>query len=354
MINFGLVGVGRLFNSRLAEVFERELLGACVKSVCDLDISKATDAAHKLRCDVDSCFDELVVRSDIDVLYIATESGNHFSHARSALRAGKHVIVEKPPTLFPGELIELTEEAEKHGLMYSVILQNRFNPAIKVLKAAQEKGRFGKILIGTVRLRWCRYQEYYEDGWHGTWEMDGGVISQQAFHHIDALQWICGDVEEVVSAQANLVNRLEAEDTTVASIKFTSGALGVIEATTAVRPRDVEASLSIIGENGVAVIGGIALNNVEHWEFIESERDDENATQKFSQEVPTGYGLSHGPLIQEIINRLETGNIVPPFGGIDALPAINLMHALYRSAEIGGWSSVGQDSLSARLGRRDR
>jgi UDP-N-acetyl-2-amino-2-deoxyglucuronate dehydrogenase len=219
------------------------------------------------------------------------------------------------------------------------------------LKEAYDEGRFGKITLATVRLRWCREQAYYEDGWHGTWKMDGGVISQQAFHHIDALQWICGRPSSVVAAQTNSINQLEAEDTMVATIKFLDGALGVIEATTAARPRDFEASLSLVGEKGLVLIGGIALNKIEMWEFVNSRSEDITIPSDFSEEVPTGYGLSHGRLIQEIVDRLSKGNINPPISGSDALPAVELVHALYRSVETANWVDLEDHPLSARLGR---
>jgi len=279
-----------------------------------------------------------------------TESGNHAEHARLALEAGKHVIVEKPPALIPSQVIELEQLAESKGLMYAVIFQNRFNPAMQILKKTFEAGRFGKIVLSTIRLRWCRYQEYYEDGWHGTWKMDGGVINQQAIHHIDALQWVCGPISEVCAAQTNVLNKLEAEDTTVAIVKFKSCHLGVIEATTAARPEDFEASIAIIGEKGMAGIGGIALNLVETWQFVEPTPEDASIPGKYSQQVPSGYGLSHGPLIQEIVDRLNRGQIEAPITGSDAVPAVQLVHALYRSVEVNGWVRLEEQPLSDFLG----
>jgi len=332
------------------EVFRDELKNARVTVVCDHVREKANQHGEELGAQAIYDMKDLLSSQEVDVISIMTESGNHAEHARLALEAGKHVIVEKPPALIPSQVIELEQLAESKGLMYAVIFQNRFNPAMQILKKTFEAGRFGKIVLSTIRLRWCRYQEYYEDGWHGTWKMDGGVINQQAIHHIDALQWVCGSIEKVCAAQTNALNRLEAEDTTVAILKFMSGHLGVIEATTAARPEDFEASISIVGDKGMAEVGGIALNSVERWQFTEPTSEDIYNPEKYSQQVPSGYGLSHGPLIQEIVDRLNRGQIEAPITGSDAVPAVQLVHALYRSVEVNGWVRLEEQPLSDFLG----
>jgi predicted dehydrogenase len=184
--------------------------------------------------------------------------------------------------------------------------------------------------------------------------MDGGVISQQAIHHLDALQWICGPIRDVHAMQANALNHLEAEDTTVATVRFEDGALGVIEATTAARPDDFEASISVVGENGMAVIGGIALNQIETWQFVVERPGDRDVPKKHSQVVPTGYGLSHGPLLQEIVDRIKSGRSDPPIGGGDTIRTVQLVHALYRSSETGGSVKIADEPLSQRLGKGSR
>jgi len=259
--------------------------------------------------------------------------------------------VEKPITMLPGEAEELNKLAAKHDIMYAAAFQNRLNPAVRCLQRAIERKRFGKIVTATIRLRWCRHQSYYEDGWHGTWVQDGGVINQQAIHHVDALNWLLGPVDSVCVATGNRLNLLEAEDTLVAAVRYSSGALGTIEATTAARPEDLEASLSVVGEKGMALIGGIALNKIETWKFVEPEPEDADTPSLYSQEVPTGYGLSHGPLLQEIIDRLQRGSKIPPVTAEDALRTTELVHALYRSDEIGGWVRLADKPVSHRLGQ---
>lgn len=348
-IRVAIIGCGRV-SQRYKEVFRDELRGARVVAVCDKVLTRAQDLGAALNCPATHDAHEILRRTDVDLVVILTESGNHADHARTALMAGKHVVVEKPAALFPDEIYELAQMAEQKSLMYSVIFQNRFNPAMRALKLAWDRGRFGTLVVATVRVRWCRTQNYYADGWHGTWAMDGGVINQQAIHHIDALQWICGLPTQVVSSQARRANVLEAEDTTVALANFPGGGLGIIEATTAARPRDFEASMSIVGTGGTVVVGGIALNRVESWEFVERFPEDDSACKRHSQEVPTGYGLSHGPLLQDVIDRLQRGIIVPPVTAIDGASSVRIVHALYRSAEVGNWVALYDQPLSSRLG----
>tara|TARA_Y200000002_G_scaffold131739_1_gene108559 strand:+ start:43732 stop:44790 length:1059 start_codon:yes stop_codon:yes gene_type:complete len=350
MIRIAILGCGRVVQNRYVEVFQKELSNTTVVAACDIIKSKADLVSNLLECRAFYNYEDLLSIKDIDAVLIATESGKHYEHALAALEAGKHIIVEKPPALIPQEVMKINDIANQKNLMFAVIFQNRFNPALVKLKECYDKKRFGKIILATIRLRWCRYQDYYEDGWHGTWKMDGGVVSQQAIHHIDALQWICGDIKEVCSNTGNMLNDLEAEDTITALTKFKSGAMGIIEATTAARPEDFEASMSIVGENGTVEIGGIALNKIKTWKFLNPIDEDNSIQKKFSSEVPSGYGLSHGPLLQEIINRLKDGNIIPPISGNDTLPTISLVHALYSSDENRSWVNLENEPLSKRLG----
>ncbi len=247
MVRIGVLGAGRVTQNRYVDVFKNEVTGFRLTRVGDLVAQRADTVASALGAQ--AVYDEqgIVHAPDVDVVVICTESGKHHEHVRLALEAGKHVVVEKPPALFPGEILDDARLAAARGRMYAVVFQNRFNPAMLKLKETFESGRFGKIVLATVRLRWCRYQDYYEDGWHGTWAMDGGVINQQAIHHLDALQWIAGPIAEVQAMQGNALNRLEAEDTTVAVVKFRTGSLGVIEATTAAAFSGWETKVSATG-----------------------------------------------------------------------------------------------------------
>ena len=352
-LNVAFIGCGRVAQWQ-GTLFKQGFEGARVISVCDLDRNKAVSLAKSLGAEVADNDAQVFADPRIDLVSIMTESGHHYRHSRSALLAGKHVIVEKPPCMFAEQVIELKELAAASGLMYAPIFQNRFNPAIKILKQAHDAGRFGKVVCVAVRLFWCRYQDYYQDGWHGTWELDGGVINQQAIHHVDAMNWICGPVADVSSFHTRRLNELEAEDTVVCTVKFCSGAVGTLEATTAARPRDMDASLSIIGELGSASIGGIALNKVERWEFVDPMPEDSSIPERYSVDVPNGYGYSHGPLIQEIINKTRANDLHPPVSADSAASTVQLIHSIYRSAEDGAVVRVSNNLRSRNLGRRQR
>ena len=285
-----------------------------------------------------------------DLVFVLTPSGMHYEHVKDALLAGSHVLVEKPAAMTPAQIAELQTLSEQCGLMLCVGFQNRFNSAMILLKDAVDRQRFGKIVTATIRLRWCREQDYYNDGWHGTWQQDGGVINQQAIHHVDALRWLLGPIESVCAITGNRLNHLEAEDTLVSVLRFENGALGTIEATTAARPRDFEASISIVGEKGYALIGGIALNEIIEWQFIEKLPEDELARDQYSQEVPNGYGLSHNNLINNVINEIKSGRLLSPVPIEDALATTEFVHALYASDEDHGWVRLSGKPLSLRLG----
>ncbi len=350
VIRIAVVGCGRVAQHYRKILDSGAVSGWQMVGFCDIIEDRAADFARHFNSHPFTDYEKMLVESLPDLVLILTPSGLHHIHARRALERGAHVLVEKPIAMLPSEARELDALATAKGLMCGVAFQNRLNPAIQCLRQALVEGRFGHIVTATIRLRWCRYQDYYEDGWHGTWHQDGGVINQQAIHHVDALTWLMGPVDAVCATTANRLNRLEAEDTMVAVVRFASGALGTIEATTAARPQDFEASLSVVGEKGLAVIGGIALNKVETWHFVEPTPEDSEIPEKFSQDVPNGYGLSHAPLLQGVINNLREGRIDPPVSAEQCIQTTELVHALYSSDERGGWVSLADKPISIRLG----
>lgn len=350
-VRFALLGCGRVAG-RYQEVFNGEVEGGRVVACCDLDRAKAAAAAANLGGA--AVFEDaraMLAEVRPDVVCILSESGHHYDHARLVLESGCNVVIEKPVAMLPDHAYAIGELARSRGLMATVVKQNRWNPAMVALKAAMDAGRFGRVITATIRLRWCRQQSYYEDGWHGTWAMDGGVINQQAIHHIDALQWVCGPLDAVAALGDHRLMTLEADDTTVAALRFANGALGTLEATTAARPCDVEASLSVVGESGMAVIGGMALNQVETWTFVNPLPGDAEAPARFSQVVPTGYGLGHGPYLQAVIDRVAKGDLSPVLAPEDAVKSLEIVHALYASMEAEGWVRMADKPQSRRLGR---
>ena len=345
----GILGCGRI-STRYLEVFRDELTDAAdVVGVADLVPAKREALAAALGTTAMGSLDELAAARP-DLVCVLTESGNHFRHALALLEHGINVIVEKPLSLRIDQAERLGQVAAKRGLICAEIKQNRYNPAVRFVRDAMDAGRFGRIVSAGVRVHWCREQSYYEDGWHGTWAMDGGVLSQQAIHHVDALRWLVGPVEAVCASGRAINNRLEAEDTAVAVLQFANGALGTIEATTSARPRDFEAALHIVGAEALAKISGVAMNRMETWEAVSPQPDDADVIERVTQEVPNGYGLSHGPYIRAVIDRLGEGRTDVAVGAAEAAETLALLHGIYASMETGGWVRLADRPVSSRLG----
>jgi UDP-N-acetyl-2-amino-2-deoxyglucuronate dehydrogenase len=353
-LRIAFLGAGRVAQHYDKMLRLKELSGFELVGICDTNIVAAQKLSEAWKTEPYSDLEVMIEHANPELVLVLTPSGMHYEHAKLILLHGVNVLVEKPMTMLPSQALDLDLIATSRGLMLGVVFQNRFNPSIVKLKEALQQNRFGKIITATIRLRWCREQSYYMDGWHGTWEFDGGVINQQAIHHVDALNWLLGPITTVSATMAKRMNKLEAEDTLVAIFRLENGALGTIEATTAARPRDFEASLSVVGEKGTCVIGGIALNEVITWEFIDSIKDDETVKNEFSQEVPTGYGLSHAYVLNNTFERLNNGIKDPLVSTASSIATSELIHAIYASIEKECWINVADKIESQRLGKKDK
>lgn len=344
-----VLGCGRV-SSRYREVLAGELADrAEVVGACDRqrDLAKGfvSVTGGAAVTDIDA-----LVALNPDLVCILTESGNHARDALALLGRGCNVLIEKPVALRLDDAETIRDTAKAAGLMAAVVKQNRYNPAMRFVRDKVESGAFGRLIAAEVRVHWCRYQDYYEDGWHGTWRMDGGVLAQQAIHHLDALQWLGGPIARVCAVGKALVNRLEAEDTAAAVVEFESGAVGTIVGTTAARDRDFEASVQLVGEKARVKVGGSALNRLEDWFCVEQDPSETDVERRHSQDVPSSYGLGHGPLLRDVLEAIETGG--PPPVDVDAaMTSLRLMHALYASMETGGWVDLRGGAVSGRLGR---
>lgn len=350
-ISFALVGCGRVA-SRYLDIFTNgEISGGVLSDVCDTAKDRVQNFAAASGATAWHDLGGMLGGAAARCVVVSTPSGDHAAHVRAILDSGRHVVVEKPMTMRLEEAAELTRLAEQRGLLFCVVKQNRYNPAMRKVKETMDSGRFRRPVLGTVRVRWARGMDYYgSDPWRGKFLSDGGVITNQAIHHIDALQWVMGPVAAVCAAGTARLNDIEVDDTTVGLLRFENGALGVIEATTATRPDDIEASLSIMGEGGTVVVGGLALNEIETWLFAEPRPGDETAAADFSQEIPNAYGLGHAPLLQDVIDELRRGGTTPPIDGNAGAKSLAIVHALYRSMETGGWVDLSAGPSSARLG----
>ncbi|HEY0236454.1 MAG TPA: Gfo/Idh/MocA family oxidoreductase, partial [Afipia sp.] len=244
-------------------------------------------------------------------------------------------------------MIRACDEA---GVKLFIVKQNRFNLPVVKAREALLAGRFGRLILGTVRVRWCRPQSYYDmDEWRGTWAYDGGVLTNQASHHVDMLEWFFGDVMSVHARASTALAKIETEDTAVATLKFRNGALGIIEATTAARPKDLEGSLSILGEKGAVEIAGFSVNKIRHWQFAEELPSDKTVIEEFSVNPPNVYGFGHREYYNHVVDVLAH-NGAALVDGLEGRRSLELISALYESIETGKEVTLGFTPRFSRLG----
>ena len=349
----GLIGCGRVGTYYIKILKSKKIKNYKVISVCDLDPKKSKIFSKHLKCKPYNNYKSLEFYKDIDTVLILTPSGSHFEIAKFFLKKKINVICEKPLTMIPKNSLILDNIAKKNNVICTVVFQNRFNKSIKFLKKIIEKKKFGKIISISLSLLWCRYQKYYEDGWHGTWLNDGGVTNQQAIHHIDIIRWLFGPVLSVCSVAENRLNKLEAEDTMHAVVKFNKSFNGNIEITTAARPKDLHASLSVVGENGTIVISGVGLNKIQLLHLKGLKESVLKIKKKYSEKVFTGYGNSHIFYLDEIFKRIIKKSKKPLVSCEEAYRTSKLIHALYKSSEKKKWIKVSDKNLSNKLGKNN-
>jgi predicted dehydrogenase len=328
-LRIALVGCGRISKRHLdviSAIPELELVG-----VCDLKKDRADRVSAATG--VPAFYDHVAMASALKptIVSVLTESGAHASVACDVVPYTEHIIVEKPMALTLESADRLIETCEHAGVRLYVVKQNRYNRPVVRLRRALEAGRFGKLVLGTVRVRWCREQDYYDqDAWRGTWAQDGGVFTNQASHHVDLLQWMLGPVESVKAYTATRLVNIETEDTGIALLKFTSGALGVVEATTATRPKDLEGSLSLLGEKGSVVIAGFAVNKMETWNFSEPLAEDATVFED-SVNPPNVYGFGHLEFYKDVLDCIARARR-PMLDGLEGRKSLELITAMYDAA----------------------
>ncbi|KYG25477.1 oxidoreductase [Bradyrhizobium sp. AT1] len=352
MIRFGLLGCGRIAKRHSDLLGGNHIKGARLVAVCDPIRARADALASKFNVGAHYDIADFLGRKDIDAVAVLTPSGLHPEHATACARAGKHVVVEKPMALRLQDADEMIRACDEAGVKLFVVKQNRFNVPIVKAREALDAGRFGRLVLGTVRVRWCRDQAYYDqDPWRGTWAYDGGVLTNQASHHIDMLEWFFGDVVSVQARSTTALVKIETEDTAVATLKFRNGALGIIEATTAVRPADLEGSLSILGEKGAVEVGGFAMNKIRHWRFLDELPSDKEVIEKFSVNPPNVYGFGHQAYYEHVVECL-VGRGAALVDGLQGRKSLELITALYESIETGRDVSIHFSPRMSRLGQR--
>jgi predicted dehydrogenase len=335
MLNFALVGCGRIAKRHSELLGYNQIKGAHLVAVCDIVAQKARDIAERFKVPAFTDMLEMMQSVKVDVAVVLTESGNHAKHVVALSKYCKHIIVEKPMALTLDDADAMITACDRADVRLFVVKQNRFNVPVVKAREALESGRFGKLIMGTVRVRWCRHQSYYDqDPWRGTWALDGGVLANQASHHVDLLEWMMGDVESVYAKATTALANIEAEDTAVVVLKFLNGALGLIEATTAARPTDLEGSLSILGEGGTVEIGGFAVNEMKVWRFGAERANDADVIAKYSVNPPSVYGFGHQAYYEHVIECISEGKR-QLVDGLEGRKSLQLINAIYESVETG-------------------
>lgn len=331
-LRVALVGCGRISQNHFDAIAASS--GIQLTAVCDVVPERADAAARSLGVRAFYSYEEMLRDAECDIVSVTTPSGLHPTHAMQAARAGKHVISEKPMAISLAAADEMMHACNSAGVRLFVVMQNRLNPAIQLLRRAIDKGRFGRIYTVNSTVRWTRPQEYYDQAaWRGTWALDGGAIMNQASHYVDLLQWLGGPVESVMAYTATLARRIEAEDTGVAVMKYRSGALGVLEVTMLTHPKNLEGSVTVLGEHGSVKIGGTAVNRVDHWEFAEDDEDDQGVESAATNPVNV-YGVGHQGYYRNVVAALE-GGTPPDTDGLSGRASLELILATYESARTG-------------------
>ena len=352
MLNFALVGCGRIAKRHSELLGFNEINGAKLVSVCDNVIDKANKIAEQFKVSSYQDMDEMMKSESIDVVVVLTPSGLHAEHVINLSKYGKHIMVEKPMALTVKDTENMIYACDVNNIKLFIIKQNRFNVPVVKLREALDAGRFGKLTLGTVRVRWARHQAYYDqDPWRGTWAMDGGVLTNQASHHVDMLEWMMGDVESVFAKMTTALADVETEDTAIVTLKFKNGALGIIEATTATRPTNLEGSISILGEHGTVVVGGVAVNEMQTWVFEDEQEGDSSVLEEFSVNPPNVYGFGHQAYYEHVVDCIVNGsaNLVD---GLQGRKSIELISAIYESAETGKEVFLKFQPKHCRLGQK--
>ena len=331
-VRIALVGCGRIAGNHF-DAF-RKIDGLSLVGVADTMAARARAAGEANGVPAFTSYDEMLRAVDCDAVAICTPSGLHPQHGVAAARLGKHIVTEKPMAISLAAADELVQACDAADVHLFVVKQNRLNPPIQLLKRAIDKGRFGRLYLANTTVRWTRPQEYYDQApWRGTWEFDGGAFMNQASHYVDLIQWLVGPVESVMAKTATLARRIEAEDTGIAVLKFRSGALGTIEVTMLTYPKNLEGSITILGEKGSVKIGGTAVNRVEAWQFADYD-DDDKLIEAATTNPPNVYGFGHEAYYRNVLKVLR-GEATPDTDGRAGRKSLELILGIYESAKTG-------------------
>lgn len=338
-MNYALIGCGRIATNHIKAVLNNKIN---LVAVCDV----SSDAMEKLleKHELNGSesikrytdYQKMLEENNLDLISIATESGIHAEIAMCCINHGINVIIEKPIAMSIADADAIIECAKQKKVKVSVCHQNRFNIAVQKMRDALEGGRFGKISHGTIHIRWNRNQEYYEQAlWRGKWKSDGGALMNQCIHGIDLLRWMLGDevVEVYGTTRQRFHDYLEAEDVGMAILKFKNGAIGMVEGTVNVFPKNLEETLYLFGESGTVKLGGTSTNNIDVWNFADNSAADNN-NQGLREVTSNVYGNGHTSLFADMIDAIENDRN-PYIDAVAGRNALEIVLAIYKSQKTG-------------------
>lgn len=336
-LKIGVVGCGRISENHFGSIlqYSEELELA---AVCDIDGDAVKRAAAEYNVRGYTELKDMLNRETLDLVVLCTPSGLHPSQAILAAEHGVHVVSEKPMATRYNDGLRMVQACDEAGVRLFVVKQNRCNATLQLLKRAIDEKRFGAIKMVHLNVFWTRPQVYYDhgQGWRGTWEFDGGAFMNQASHYVDLVEWLIGPVDRV-QAMMSTTRDIEAEDTGVVNIKWRNGALGSMAVTMLTYPKNLEGSITILGESGSVRVGGVAVNEIQTWDFAD-QRDYDAEVKSANYETTSVYGFGH-PLYYRNIIDVMRGTAEPETDGREGLKSLEFLSAAYMAARDGG--SVG-------------
>ena len=332
-IRVGVVGCGRISKNHFGSI-EAHSENMEVGAVCDIDPVRLAEHEQKYGVKGYARMEDMLSNESIDLVALCTPSGLHPDQAVLAAGYGVNVVTEKPMATRWQDGVRMVKACDDAWVRLFVVKQNRRNTTLQMLKRAFDEKRFGKVYMVNINVFWTRPQEYYDAAkWRGTWELDGGAFMNQASHYVDLVDWLVGPVESVHAMTATLERNIEVEDSGVLNIRWRSGALGSMCVTMLTYPKNLEGSITILGEKGTVRIGGVAVNDIQIWDFQDS-RDYDEDVKKANYETTSVYGFGHPLYYANIVDVLQ-GKAEPDVDGREGLKSLEVLIAAYLSARDG-------------------
>ncbi len=332
-IRIALVGCGRISANHF-EAIKKHSDDLELVDVCDVNLAALEIAMHLTGAKGHLSLEAMLESTSADIVVLSTPSGLHANQAILIAQSGRHVMTEKPMATRLKDGIRMVKACDDANVRLFVVKQNRCNATLQLLKQAMEQKRFGRIYMVNINVFWTRPQEYYDSSsWRGTWEFDGGAFMNQASHYIDLLDWLIGPIESLQSYTATLERDIQVEDTGVVNVRWRSGALGSMNVTMLTYPKNFEGSITILGEKGTVRVGGLAVNEIQHWEF-ETPHEDDAKIKNSNYETTSVYGFGHPLYYANAIKALR-GEVPPDTDGREGLKSLEVLIAIYLSARDG-------------------